>query len=96
MRATGSREATLLSPPSFDANGLRSRCLRLPKDLGRQHDGVDGDPFLLYRTGSGKYSFVPPADSTVEPPRKSLRGVHGTPLNEVWSTISCEVSALVG
>ncbi|RDB20097.1 hypothetical protein Hypma_012780 [Hypsizygus marmoreus] len=56
----------------------------------------DGDhPLLLYRTGSDRYPCIPPTGRNANQPTKSLRGVHGTPLNKVWRAVGPQVSGLV-
>ena len=56
----------------------------------------NGDhPPLLYRTGSDKYPFILPTDRVVSEPIKSLRGVHGTSLNNVWKIVGPQINALV-
>ncbi|CAA7270321.1 unnamed protein product [Cyclocybe aegerita] len=53
-------------------------------------------PDLLYRTGSDKYPWIKPAaDRQDHLPTKSLRQVHGTPLNKVWNTVGLQVCELV-
>jgi hypothetical protein len=52
-------------------------------------------PDLLYRTGSAKHPWIQPTGRHTYPPPKSLRGVHGTPLNGVWSTVGPLVRDLV-
>ena len=62
------------------------------------YNGVTDDgehPDLLYRTGSAKYPWILPAGRHAHPPPKSLRGVHGTPLNRVWSTVGPQVRDMV-
>ncbi|KAI5998135.1 hypothetical protein EDD15DRAFT_2162096, partial [Pisolithus albus] len=49
-------------------------------------------PELLYCTGSAKYLWIEPSSKL---PTKSLCGVHCTLLNDVWSTVSHQVSQLV-
>jgi len=56
----------------------------------------DGEhPDLLYRAGSANYPWIPPTGRHADRPTKPLRGVYGTPLNPVWSTISPRVCDLV-
>lgn len=56
----------------------------------------EGDhPDLLYRTGSAKYPWTQPSGRHAYQPTKSLRGVFGTPLNDVWSTVGPQVRDLV-
>ena len=47
----------------------------------------DDHPLLLFRTGSNKYPFVQPRGFEAYRTSKSVRGVYGTPLNAVWSTV---------
>jgi hypothetical protein len=50
---------------------------------------------LLYRTRSAKHPWIQPTGRHAHPPPKSLRGVHSTPLNGVWSTVGPLVCDLV-
>jgi len=56
---------------------------------------VGEHPDLLYRTGSAKYPWIKPTGRIAHQPTKSLCGVHGTPLNPVWSIVGPQVSNLV-
>jgi len=56
---------------------------------------IDDHPLLLYRTGSEKYPFVKPKGSQAYRTSKSVRGVYGTPLNAVWSTVGPLVRDLI-
>ncbi len=67
-------------------------------DRTSYYNGVTDDgehPDLLYRTGSAKYPWIRPAGRHAHTPPKSLRGVHGTPLNRVWATVGPQVRDLV-
>ena len=55
----------------------------------------DDHPLLLYRTGSEKYPFVKTKGSQAYRTSKSVRGVYGTPLNAVWSTVGPLVRDLI-
>jgi len=58
--------------------------------------GISNDhPLLLYRTGSKEYPFVKPKGSQAYRTSKSVRGVYGTPLNAVWSTVGPLVRDLI-
>ena len=44
-------------------------------------------PFLLYRTGREKHPYKGPMGGWEEYSHKSIQGVYGTRLNEVWGTV---------
>ena len=52
-------------------------------------------PDLLYRTGSDKYPWTQPTGRFAYRPTKSVRGVYGTPLNNVWSTVGPQIYEVV-
>ena len=56
----------------------------------------DGEhPDLLYRTGSDKYPWTQPTGRFAYRPTKSVRGVYGTPLNNVWGTVGPQIYEVV-
>ena len=62
------------------------------------YNGLNGEgdhPILLYRTGSAKYPWIQPKDRHAYQPTKSVRGVFGTPLNDVWRIVGPQVRDLV-